>query len=235
VVRKHRSGISEHADRVFEASLDRLRRAGAILEDVEIPGEQEIRDPAKLPRAGSEPTESIVLQYEFKADIQKYLDTRPDARMRNLAELIQFNLEHAAEEMPYFGQERFVLSEARGPLTDELYLRALDLNRRFADAFARFMIDMRFDALVATTRGPTWVTDAINGDRGLVGSSQPAAVAGFPLVTVPAGYAYDELPIGLTFMGPAWSEPVLIRLAYAFEQAEPVRKPPRFLPRLQLA
>jgi amidase len=155
--------------------------------------------------------------------------------VHNLADLIQFNLDHAAEEMPYFGQERFVQSEARGPLTDELYLKAADLNRSFSDAFAKFMTDMRFDALVATTRGPTWVTDVINGDRGLVGSSQPAAVAGFPLVTVPAGYALGELPIGITFMGPAWSEPMLIRLAYAFEQAEPVRRPPRFLPRLEPA
>jgi amidase len=96
------------------------------------------------------------------------------------------------------------------------------------------MIEGRFDALVSPTRGPSWTTDLVNGDRGLVSSSQPPAVAGFPIVTVPAGYAFGELPIGISFMGPAWSEPTLIRLASAFEQANPVRRAPRFLRRLDL-
>jgi amidase len=235
VVRKFRTGISEHVDAVFDAAVEQLRAAGAIIEDVEIPGEDDIRNPAKLPGASGDSTETIVLQYDFKADIKTYLDSRPDAAVRDLADLIQFNLDHADVEMPYFGQERFVQSQARGPLTDELYQQALQLNRSFALGFARFMIENRFDALVAPTRGPSWPTDLINGDHGLVSSSQPAAVAGFPLVTVPAGYAFDQLPLGLCFMGPAWSEPALIRLAYAFEQARPVRKAPRFLPTLNLA
>jgi amidase len=234
VIRKYRAGISEHTDAVFEAAVARLRDAGAVLEDVEIPGEQDIRDPAKLPGAGSDSSETIVLQYEFKADLNKYLDSRPDAAVRDLADLIQFNLDHADEEMPYFGQERFVQSNARGPLTDELYQGALEMNRTFAAGFARFMIEGGFDALVAATRGPSWSTDLINGDRGLVSSSQPAAVAGFPIVTVPAGFAFDELPIGISFMGPAWSEPTLLRLAYAFEQASPVRRAPRLLRTLDL-
>jgi amidase len=234
VVRQFRVGISEHADAVFEVAVQRLRNAGAILETVEIPGEPDIRAAAKIPGAGSDSSETIVLQYEFKADIKAYLDTRPDAATRSLGDLIQFNLDHAAEEMPYFGQQVFTQSQARGPLTDELYLKALELNRNFATGFSKFMTDRRFDALVATTRGPTWAIDLVNGDRGLVGSSGPAAVSGFPLVTVPAGYSFEHMPIGITFMGPAWSEPTLIRLAYAFEQAEPARKAPRFLPTLSL-
>ena len=234
VVRKFRAGISEHTDAIVDAAIEQMRAAGAVIEEVEIPGEAEIRDPAKLPGAGSDSSETIVLQYDFKADIKKYLDTRPDAQVRDLADLIQFNLEHADQEMPYFGQERFIQSQARGPLTDELYQKALELNQTFARGFARFMIDGGFDALVAATRGPSWPTDLINGDHGLVSSSQPAAVSGFPLVTVPAGYAFGELPVGITFMGPAWSEPALIRLAYSFEQLNPVRKPPRFLPSLDL-
>ena len=235
VVRKFRAGISEHVDAVFEAALDQLRAAGATTQDVEIPNEEDIRNPAKLPGANGDSSETIVLQYDFKADLNSYLDTRPDAPAHTLADVIQFNLDHADVEMPYFGQERFVQSQSRGPLTDELYQGALDLNQTFAAGFARFMIDNGFDALVAPTRGPSWPTDLINGDHGLVSSSQPAAVAGFPLVTVPAGYAFDELPLGLCFMGPAWNEPTLIRLAYAFEQANPVRKAPRFLPSLNLA
>jgi amidase len=234
VVRQFRAGISEHVDAVFDAAVEQLRAGGAVTQDTEIPGEEDIRNPAKLEGAKGDTSETIVLQYDFKTDIKTYLGTRPDALTRDLADLIQFNLDHADEEMPYFGQERFVQSQARGLLTDELYLKALQLNQTFALGFAQFMITSGFDALVAPTRGPSWPTDLINGDHGLVSSSQPAAVAGFPLITVPAGYAFDELPVGICFMGPAWSEPTLIRLAYAFEQANPVRKPPRFLPTLNL-
>ena len=235
VVRKFRTGISEHVDAVFDAAVERLRAAGATTQDVEIPNEEDIRNPAKFPDANGDSSETIVLQYDFKSDLNSYLETRPDAPTHTLSDLIQFNLDHADVEMPYFGQERFVQSQARGPLTDDLYQSALELNRSFAEGYARFMIENGFDALVAPTRGPSWPTDLINGDHGLVSSSQPAAVAGFPLITVPAGYAFDELPLGLCFMGPAWSEPTLIRLAYAFEQSGPVRKAPRFLATLNLA
>jgi amidase len=149
--------------------------------------------------------------------------------VKTLADLIRFNQEHADQEMPYFRQELFEASEARGPLSEPLYQRALEHDLSFARGFAGMMIDQRFDALVAPTNPPAWVIDLLDGDRIFGGSSQAAAVGGFPLVTVPAGYALDLLPIGLTFMGPPRSEATLIRLAYAFEQASPARRPPRFV------
>jgi amidase len=144
--------------------------------------------------------------------------------------LIRFNEEHAEQEMPYFTQELFEAAEARGPLSDPLYQRALEFDLNFARGFEAFLRD--FDALIAPTSAPAWVIDQVDGDRILGGSSQAAAVGGFPLVTVPAGYAFDALPIGLTFMGPPRSEATLIKLAYAFEQAHPVRRSPTFRPTL---
>ena len=130
--------------------------------------------------------------------------------------------------MPYFGQEVFLQSEARGPLTDELYERALDHEMRFARGFAQLFEERGFAGLVAPTNAPAWAIDVLDGDRGLGGSAQAAAVSGFPLITVPAGFALGLLPLGLTFMGPPRSEPTLIKLAFAFEQASPVRRVPGF-------
>jgi len=170
------------------------------------------------------------MEFELKADMAAYLATRPNAAVRSLADLIRFNEEHAAEEMPYFRQELFEAAEARGPLSDPLYQRALEFDLSFARGFAAMLQDGHFDALVAPTNAPAWVIDLLDGDRFLGSSSQAAAVGGFPLVTVPAGYALDLLPLGLTFMGPPRSEATLLRLAYAFEQANPVRRAPRFIP-----
>ena len=232
VARKFHTGYSEHTDAIFEAALQVLRAQGAVLiDDVEFPGEADLRAPLPGPDLT---TQGIVLQYEFKAGVNQYLATRPDAGVDTLADLIRFNLEHAAEEMPYFAQEIFLASQARGPLTDELYLQALAKNRAFRSAFEQFLDEQRFDALVAPTTGPAWMIDVINGDRRLGGSAQPAAVAGFPLVTVPAGFAFEQLPVGISFMGRAWSEPRLIQLAYAFEQAQPVRRRPECLPTVPL-
>jgi amidase len=228
VVRQVVTGYSEHTDRVFESVLDVLRGCGAVLiDDVEIPGLAELREPFQNDDKASE---LIVFEYELKACIEAYLATRPAARVRNLADLIAFNEQHAADEMPYFGQEHFLASNARGTLTDELYLAALEHNRAFARDFAAVFASQTFDALVAPTNAPAWAIDVFDGDRHLGGSSRAAAIAGFPLVTVPAGFVADLLPIGLTFMGPAWSEPTLIRLAHAFEQAHPVRRAPPFVP-----
>ncbi|HEY3063195.1 MAG TPA: amidase [Chloroflexota bacterium] len=231
VARKFHTGYSEHADGVFEAALARLRAAGAeLIDDIEIPGQARLRKPFQ---DGDDITsEGLVLQYEFKADLEAYLATRPDSCIKNIHDLIRFNDDHAVEEMPYFRQERLLACAERGALTDDLYQRALEHNQTFARAFAAFLDEQRFDALVAPTNPPPWVIDVIDGDRSLGGSAMVAAIAGFPVITVPAGYAFECLPIGLTFMGAPWSEPALIRLAYAFEQTDPVRRAPRFQPTL---
>jgi amidase len=227
VARKFHTGYSEHTDRVFEDALEVLKDRGAtLIEDVEIPGRGDLRDKF----AGTDSTsEAIVLDYEFKADIAAYLATRTGLTLRTLADLIRFNEEHADEEMPYFGQERWRAAEARGPLSDELYVQALEYNQAFARGFAEFFAQP-LDALVAPTNAPPWAIDLFDGDRLLGGSAQAAAVAGFPLITVPAGFVADLLPLGLTFMGPALSEGMLIKLAFAFEQANPVRRAPRYVP-----
>jgi amidase len=228
VVRKFHTGYSEHTDRVFEHALEVLRGCGAeLVDDVEIPGEQTIRDNFEDTQLRAE---RIVMEYEFKADVAAYLSTRPDAKVRCLADLIRFNEEHADQEMPYFRQELFEASEKRGPLSDELYQRALGCDLRFARGFAAFFEEQRFEALVAPTNAPACAIDLFDGDKHLGSASQPAALGGFPLVTVPAGFVADLLPLGLSFMGPPHSEPRLIKLAYAFERAHPVRRPPRYTP-----
>ncbi|MBV9547641.1 MAG: amidase, partial [Chloroflexi bacterium] len=204
VARRFFTGYSEHTDRVFERALDVLRGCGAELSDVDIPGWEEIRDKMD----GDDNSEAIVLQYELKAGLAQYLrDRRPRAQLRCLADVIRFNQEHAADEMPYFAQELFERSEARGSLEDDLYQRALARQRSFGEGFRAFFASENLAAIVAPTNSPACTIDQINGDRRLGGSSGPAAVCGFPLVTVPAGFALDVLPIGLTFMGPPHSEP----------------------------
>jgi amidase len=226
VARKFNTGYSEHTDRVFEHALEVLRQCGAeVVDEVEIANHTDVR--AK--DADDVTVEGLILQYEFKADLAAYLAGRPDAAIRSLADLIRFNEDHAAAEMPYFRQELLEKSEARGPLTDARYLQAVETCANFARGFAATFADQHFDALVAPTNAPAWTIDLFDGDHHLGGSSQAAAVAGFPLITVPAGFVADLLPIGLTFMGPGLSEPALIKLAYAFEQANPVRRPPRFV------
>jgi len=227
VARTFHTGYSDHTDRVFEQALEVLRKCGAeVVDEVEIPGHADLR--ANF-GGTQDRAEQIVLQYEFKADIAAYLATRNDASVRALADLIRFNETHADQEMPYFRQELFVQSEARGPLTEPLYQRALEHNRSFARGFANQFTESGFDALVAPTNAPAWAIDLLDGDHRLGGSALVAAVGGFPLVTVPAGFALDLLPLGLTFMGPPMSEPRLIGLAHAFEQANPVRRAPRFV------
>jgi amidase len=211
----------------MEEALRALKREGAVLVD-----------PANIPHAGEyDETETMVLLYELKTDLDAYLASLgPKAPVKTLAEVIAFNEAHADVEMPYFGQELFVKAQAKGPLTDKAYLDALKRNRQLSRALGidAIMGQHRLDAIVAPTGGPAWLTDCLTGDHFGGGSSTPAAVAGYPSLTVPAGFAFG-LPIGLSFIGRAWSEPLLIRLAYAFEQATRVRQPPLFLSSARLA
>jgi amidase len=153
--------------------------------------------------------------------------------MRTLKDIIEFNEKNRQTEMPFFGQDRFIKAEAKGPLTEKEYVDALEKCRKMArtDGIDAVMNKHQLDALIAPTEGPAWMTDLVDGDRVLGSSSTAAAVAGYPSITVPAGFVFG-LPIGLSFFGRAWSEPKLLELAYAFEQANNVRKAPRFLPTL---
>ena len=139
--------------------------------------------------------------------------------------------------MPYFQQELLIASQARGPLTEQAYLDAVALDLRISrqEGLDEVMDRLELDALFAPTRSPAWVIDVVNGGRGFIESATPAALAGYPLITVPAGYAFGELPVGVIFMGRRWSEPTLIKIAFAFEQATRVRRPPKFIPSLRFA
>ena len=226
-------GYSPEADAICEAAIEAMRAAGAtIVDPADIPSLEELN---------SSSGEFDVLLYEFKDNLNRYLATRvPDERydtpvLRTLQELIAFNEANADVEMPYFGQEIFLLAQDKGPLTEQAYLDALANNRRLGrqEGIDKVLNDLQLDALVAPTGSPAWPTDLINGDHFLGGSSSPAAVAGYPLVAVPAGYSFG-LPVGLTFMGTAYSEPTLIKLAYAFEQVTKARRAPTYLPTLDL-
>jgi amidase len=225
VVRKA-FGISDAVDKLMEAALDVMKKQGATLVD-----------PADIETAEKfGDTELTVFLYELKADLNAYLARLgPSAPVHSLKEIIEFNERNREKEMPYFGQDIFLKSEEKGPLTSKEYLDALENNQRLArkEGIDAVMDKNKLDALVAPTGGPAWLTDWVEGDHFVGGSSAPAAVAGYPNINVPAGFVFG-LPVGISFFGRAWSEPVLIRLAYAFEQATKVRKAPRFLPTAEL-
>ncbi len=217
-------GYSEPTDKLAEAALDVLEREGAVLVD-----------PADIPHAGEyDAAELDVLLYELKADLGAYLKgLGPSARVRTLADVIAFNERERGREMPYFGQELFVQAEAKGGLGDARYRKALATCGRLArtEGIDVVMRKHRLDALVAPTGNPAWPTDLVNGDHFTGSSSTPAAVARYPSVSVPMGFVMG-LPVNLSFFGRAWSEPILIRLAYAFEQITMHRKAPTFAPTL---
>jgi amidase len=198
----------------------------------------EIVDPVKIVINGDVGEhEYDVLLYEFKADLNRYLtDLGKAAPVRSLKEAIEFNERNKDRVMPYFGQEHFHRAEEKGPLTEAAYKKALETCRRLSrkEGLDAVLATNKLDALVAPTGGPAWLIDLVNGDSPTGGSSTLPAVSGYPNVTVPAGFAFG-LPMGISFIGPAWSDAKLIRYAYAFEQATRARKPPRFLPTAEVA
>jgi len=216
------------ARRFFELGPDVQRLMSGCLTQMKENGATLV-DPADLPSfARYDTNENIVLQYEFKNDLNAYLEARKTGL--TLEKLIAFNEQHRREEMPYFEQELFVESQGRGTLNDASYLSALAGNRRLARAegIDAVLKKHRVDAIVAPTAGPAWLIDWVTGDHDTGGCSTPAAVAGYPHITVPAGFVHG-LPIGMSFFGTAWSEAVLLRIASGFEQATKARRPPRML------
>ena len=214
-------------DRIANAAIERMKALGAV-----------IVDPADIPNAGTyDESELEVLLYEFKADLDKYLGALgPSASVHSLAEVIAFNEANRSREMPFFGQELMLQAQQKGPLTDKAYRAALAKNVRLSrkEGIDAVMDKLHLDALVAPTGNPPWATDLVNGDHFVGSSSTPAAVAGYPTITVPAGYAFG-LPVGISFIGRAWSEALLIKFAYAYEQATKHRRLPTFVGTPELA
>ena len=219
-------GFSDAVDKIMEVSLDAMKKQGATLVD-----------PVEIETAGKfGESEFTVFMYELKADLNSYLARLgPGAPVKTLKDIIDFNERNREKEMPFFGQENFLKAEAMGPLTSQEYLDAWAKNHQLArkEGIDATMDKHNLDALIGPTGGPAWLTDHVDGDHFGGGSSGAAAVAGYPNITVPAGFIFG-LPVGISFFGRAWSEPMLIKLAYAFEQATKVRKAPRFLPTAKL-
>lgn len=226
VARKH-FGFNERVDKLMSDLLDEMKKLGAILVD-----------PADIPTSGKfDDSEFDVLLYEFKADLNAYLaKLGPQAPVHSLKDVIAFNEKNRDREMPYFGQDIMIKAEAKGPLTSKAYLAALRKNHLLTrtQGIDFVMKKNKLDALIAPTGGPSWPTDWINGDHFTGGYSSASAVAGYPHITVPAGYVFG-LPVGISFFGGAFSEPKLIKIAYAFEQATRARRTPQFLERARFS
>ena len=225
VARKKYTGYSPATDQLLEAAIATLKAQGAV-----------IVDPANIPTASQlDDCEFEILLYEFKADLNAYLKRLPpSANVHSLADLIAFNEREKDRELQYFGQEILTMAQKKGPLTSAAYRKTLATcgTRARTLGVDAVLTKYRLDAIVAPTGGPAWTTDLVNGDHFTGASSTPGAVAGYPSVTVPAGDV-QGLPVGLSFIGTAWSEARLIALAYAYEQATKHRKPPAFLPTLR--
>ncbi len=219
VARKY-FGFSDSVDTLMNRLIDEMKSAGAV-----------IVDPADLESHGKfDDTELLVLLYELKSDLNAYLASRPDARIHTLADVIAFNEQNQDKEMPYFGQDLFLKAQEKGALTDKEYLNALATNHKLSrdGGIDGVMDKFHLDAIIAPTGGPAWLSDLVDGDHAAGGSSNAAAVAGYPNINVPAGVIFG-LPVGISFFGRAWSEPVLLKIAYGFEQLVQARRPPQFL------
>jgi amidase len=219
-VARNMAGYHDRVDALFEDALAAITDLGA-----------EVIDPADVPHATDlEDPELEVLLFEFKADLADYLATRSSGSPRTLADVIAFNEAHRDRELALFGQELFARAEAKGPLTDDAYRKALETSGRLAreEGLDAVMAEHRLHAIVAPTGAPAWLIDHLNGDHDVGGNSSPAAVAGYPSITVPMGVV-SGLPIGISFLGGPWTETALIGYAFAFEHATGHRRPPRFL------
>jgi amidase len=226
-VARKMTGTDKRIIKIFESCLDAMKQKGAV-----------IIDPVEVPNFNKfGKTEMAVLHYEFKADLNKYL-AATKAQVKTLSETIEFNEKNKGRVMPYFGQEHMEIAQAKSSLHDKKYRDTLERNHRLTrkEGIDVAMRKHKLDAIVVPSGGASWTIDLINGDAHNwdMESSSPAAVAGYPHVTVPAGYVFG-LPVGISFFAKAWQEPTLIKVAYAFEQATRVRRPPKFLPTANLS
>jgi amidase len=225
-VARNLAGFSAKVDHLFDEAVAAMKSAGAV-----------IVDPADFPSQGKlDEPELEVLLCELKADLADYLATRAGTvPVKNLEEVIAFNESHRDRELRWFGQELFLQAQSKGDLKSGAYVEALAKCRRLSrdEGLDQILLAAKLEALVAPTGAPAWTTDLINGDHYVGGSSTPAAVAGYPSLTVPMGFI-GGLPVGISFIGAAWSEPTLIALGYSFEQLVRQRKPPRFLPTAEM-
>jgi amidase len=227
-VARNMIGSNPRVIKVFEYCIELMKKLGAI-----------IIDPAEVPNFDKfSRTEREVLYYEFKADLNKYLRSLPaEGRVHSMEDVIRFNEENRDRVMPYFGHEHMVAAQKKPSLSDKKYRAALAKNQRLSrkDGIDAVMKEHKLQALIVPSGGPAWTIDLANGDSNNwdMESTSPAAVAGYPHITVPAGYIFG-LPVGISFFTSAWQEPELIRFAYAFEQATQFRRQPRFLPTANL-
>ena len=219
-------GFDERVDAIMEDSIDVMKKNGAqIIDPTEVPTTDDLWDP-----------EYQVLLYEFKENLNKYLEGfGPDAPVKSLEEIIEFNKANREKTMPIFGQDIMIKAQEKGSLESKEYLEALEKCKELAkfEDLDKVLKENKLDALIAPSGGPAWLTDHVVGDHFSGGSSSLAAVSGYCSITVPAGYI-SGLPVGISFISGPYQEPKLIRLAYSFEQTTKVRVPPQFKPSVEI-